>query len=91
MRTTASALFLLINNLLGIAVGTYYFGLVSDLLKPAFGAGVPALVDLYRHGLLPGRGPAVLPGLAPPGQGLGRLGRGAGSGRQRWGARRWGD
>jgi MFS family permease len=38
MRTTASALFLLINNLLGIAVGTYYFGLVSDLLKPTFGA-----------------------------------------------------
>ncbi len=38
MRTTASALFLLINNLLGIAVGVYYFGLVSDLLKPAFGA-----------------------------------------------------
>lgn len=37
MRTTASALFLLINNLLGIAVGTYYFGLVSDLLKPTFG------------------------------------------------------
>ncbi|MBO9710145.1 MAG: MFS transporter [Caulobacter sp.] len=37
MRTTASALFLLINNLLGIAVGTYYFGLISDLLKPAFG------------------------------------------------------
>lgn len=38
MRTTASALFLLINNLLGIAVGTYYFGLISDLLKPTFGA-----------------------------------------------------
>ncbi|PLR28051.1 MFS transporter [Caulobacter zeae] len=38
MRTTASALFLLINNLLGIAVGIYYFGLVSDLLKPVFGA-----------------------------------------------------
>ena len=37
-RTTASALFLLINNLLGIAVGVYYFGLVSDLLKPTFGA-----------------------------------------------------
>lgn len=37
MRTTASALFLLINNLLGIAIGTYYFGLVSDLLKPVFG------------------------------------------------------
>lgn len=38
MRTTASALFLLINNLLGIAVGVYYFGQVSDLLKPVFGA-----------------------------------------------------
>ncbi|NQE63494.1 MFS transporter [Caulobacter sp. RHG1] len=37
MRTTASALFLLINNLLGIAVGIYYFGAVSDLLRPTFG------------------------------------------------------
>jgi len=37
MRTTASALFLLINNLLGIAVGIYYFGAVSDLLRPALG------------------------------------------------------
>lgn len=37
MRTTASALFLLINNLLGIAVGIYYFGWMSDQLKPMFG------------------------------------------------------
>lgn len=37
MRTTASALFLLINNLLGIAVGFYYFGWMSDLLRPRFG------------------------------------------------------
>ncbi|HEV2081735.1 MAG TPA: MFS transporter [Brevundimonas sp.] len=37
MRSTASALFLLINNLLGIAVGFYYFGAVSDLLQPRFG------------------------------------------------------
>ncbi len=37
MRTTASALFLLINNLLGIAVGLYYFGAVSELLKERFG------------------------------------------------------
>ena len=37
MRSTASALFLLINNLVGIALGTYYFGFVSDLLKPQFG------------------------------------------------------
>ena len=38
MRTTASALFLLINNLLGIAAGIYYFGWMSDLLRPTFGA-----------------------------------------------------
>lgn len=37
MRSTASALFLLINNLLGIAVGFYYFGWMSDLLAPHFG------------------------------------------------------
>lgn len=37
MRSTASALFLLVNNLVGIALGTFYFGWMSDLLKPAFG------------------------------------------------------
>lgn len=37
MRSTASALFLLINNLLGIAVGFFYFGWMSDLLRPQFG------------------------------------------------------
>ncbi len=37
MRTTASALFLLFNNLLGIAVGFYYFGWMSEMLKPQFG------------------------------------------------------
>lgn len=37
MRSTASALFLLINNLLGIAGGFYYFGWMSDLLAPRFG------------------------------------------------------
>ncbi|WP_374599794.1 spinster family MFS transporter [Brevundimonas sp.] len=37
MRTTASALFLLLNNLLGIAVGFFYFGWMSDLLAPRFG------------------------------------------------------
>jgi predicted MFS family arabinose efflux permease len=38
MRTTASAMFLLINNLLGIAVGYYYFGAMSDVLRDRFGA-----------------------------------------------------
>ena len=37
MRSTASALFLLINNLLGLAVGFYFFGWMSDLLAPRFG------------------------------------------------------
>ena len=37
MRTTASSMFLLINNLLGIGVGYYYFGAISDLLRPRFG------------------------------------------------------
>ena len=37
MRSTASALFLLFNNLLGIAVGFFYFGWMSDLLAPRFG------------------------------------------------------
>lgn len=37
MRSTASAIFLLFNNLLGIAVGFYYFGFMSDLLAPQFG------------------------------------------------------
>jgi MFS family permease len=37
MRSTASATFLLVNNLVGIALGTYYFGAMSDLLAPRFG------------------------------------------------------
>lgn len=37
IRSTVSALFLLINNLLGIAVGFFYFGWMSDLLAPRFG------------------------------------------------------
>jgi MFS family permease len=37
MRTTASAMFLLINNLLGIAGGYYYFGAMSDALRPHYG------------------------------------------------------
>ena len=36
-RTMISALFLLINNLIGIAVGTWFFGWMSDQLKPSFG------------------------------------------------------
>jgi MFS family permease len=38
MRTTASAFFLFINNLLGLGVGTVFFGALSDRLTPRFGA-----------------------------------------------------
>lgn len=38
MRTTASSMFLLINNLLGIALGNWYFGAVADALAPRYGA-----------------------------------------------------
>lgn len=38
MRTTTSALFLLINNLLGLAVGLWFFGYLSDQLAPTYGA-----------------------------------------------------
>lgn len=37
MRSMASAVFLLINNLLGIGVGVYVLGELSTLLTPAFG------------------------------------------------------
>jgi MFS family permease len=37
MRSTGSAAFLFINNLLGLGLGTYYFGAMSTLLKPHFG------------------------------------------------------
>lgn len=48
MRTTASAMFLLINNLLGFAVGYYYFGAMSDALAPTYGA------DSLRYALCTG-------------------------------------
>lgn len=38
MRATASAVFLFINNLLGIGFGVFFFGRMSDLLAPRFGA-----------------------------------------------------
>jgi sugar phosphate permease len=37
MRSTVSAMFLLINNLVGIAGGLYYFGWASDMMAPRFG------------------------------------------------------
>jgi hypothetical protein len=37
MRSTTSSLFLLVNNLFGIAVGLWIFGYLSDLLAPTYG------------------------------------------------------
>lgn len=37
MRATASALFLLINNFIGIAIGPFFIGLLSETLKDRYG------------------------------------------------------
>jgi predicted MFS family arabinose efflux permease len=61
-RSTASAAFLFINNLIGLGLGTWYFGAVSDALTPRFGA------EALRYAIYSGLGfyvlSAVLFGLA---------------------------
>jgi len=57
MRTTTSALFLLVNNLLGIAVGLWIFGYLSDLLAPRYGT------ESMRYALYCGAGLYVLASL----------------------------
>jgi len=37
-RSTASACFLFVNNLIGLGLGTWYFGAISDVLTPRYGA-----------------------------------------------------
>ena len=48
MRATASASFLFINNLIGIAFGIYFLGWLSDAMKAAHGA------DSLQHSILYG-------------------------------------
>ncbi|MEM9300709.1 MAG: MFS transporter [Pseudomonadota bacterium] len=48
MRSTASAVFLFINNLLGIGLGTYLIGAVSDALTSRFGD------DALKYSILAG-------------------------------------
>ena len=50
MRATASALFLFINNLIGIGLGTTLIGLVSDSMRLRFGA------ESLRYAILAGTG-----------------------------------
>jgi len=49
-RSTMSALFLLVNNLIGIGVGPFLFGKLSDMLKPTFGADSIKYAFLYGLG-----------------------------------------
>jgi hypothetical protein len=48
MRATASAIFLCINNLIGIGAGTVALGLISDNLEARFGD------DSLRYAILTG-------------------------------------
>jgi MFS family permease len=50
MRAAASAIFLFINNLIGIGIGTYAIGAVSDLLQSRYGD------DSLRYSILAGTG-----------------------------------
>jgi hypothetical protein len=50
MRTTASASFLFINNLIGIGLGTYLLGVISDALVARFAE------ESLRYSILAGTG-----------------------------------
>jgi len=49
-RSQMSALFLLINNLIGLGAGPYFFGKMSDLLRPVYGA------DSIKYAFIAGLG-----------------------------------
>jgi predicted MFS family arabinose efflux permease len=57
MRSTASACFLFVNNLIGLGLGTWYFGAVSDALTPRFGA------EALRYAIYSGLGFYVISAL----------------------------
>jgi MFS family permease len=50
LRATASACFLLINNLIGIGFGTFIFGFLSDRLQPTYGEEALRAALLYGLG-----------------------------------------
>lgn len=72
MRSTASACFLLINNLIGLGLGSWLVGALSKALSPAAGGRGAALCDAGGAWLLPDRGRADGGGGAGA---AGRLGR----------------
>ena len=75
MRATASAIFLFINNLIGIGAGNLAIGALSDALQRALWRGVAALRHARRTGLLRGSRGAVHRRGTPVGHGLGSLKR----------------
>ena len=56
MRATASASFLLINNLIGLGVGPLLIGRLSDALKQTYGAEALRYAAVACTGFLPARG-----------------------------------
>ncbi|WP_294258823.1 MFS transporter [uncultured Sphingomonas sp.] len=58
MRATASASFLLINNLIGLGIGSWVIGLLSKQLTPAYGAA-----DGLRYAIAAGLGLYLVAGL----------------------------
>ncbi len=50
MRATASASFLLINNLIGIGGGIYFLARLADLLEPGFGGESLRFAMLFSLG-----------------------------------------
>ena len=72
IRATASASFLFINNLIGIAFGIYFLGWLSDRMKAAHGDEFAPIFDPLRARLLPAqRGHLLRRGEAAE-EGLGR-------------------
>lgn len=59
-RATASALFLLINNLIGLAAGIYALGALSDALASQFGEGSLRMAILWGLGLYLAAGALML-------------------------------
>lgn len=57
MRATASATFLLVNNLIGLGAGTMLLGALSDAMTARFGA------EALRYAMLSGLGLYLLAGL----------------------------
>ncbi|MGV6820160.1 MAG: spinster family MFS transporter [Parvularcula sp.] len=50
MRATASSIFLFINNLVGIGMGNFIFGFLSDILKPQYGEESLRYAIMYTSG-----------------------------------------